>query len=388
VRTDESAHGAHDVSSRRQLLEAERRARRDLDRAGSGIGDGAADMVPGIHLPHPDGSVGRSQTPAMRPGATYHAQVHISPSAFDLRALFELRGLWETLDPSGTPSIASLSPPGRCRNVALLPGSFNPPTAAHMLLGERALREGFDCVMLLLARNTVGKQPSGLIPEDRLLTMRAASNGVFAVAATSHGLYADQAEAAAAIYPDAELTFLVGSDKVAQIFEPHWYADRTEALERLFDRARLVVAPRSDQGDMLRDVLAAPENRRWSKAVEVLRLHPAVSDLSSTRVRGLLRSGAEPAGLVPSAVADLLSAMRAFAPPIALGNEEVDAYGMRARLIDLCWTSRSIDPSTVDIRAVIESSLSPTQEGARLRASIWSGAIRADEIARAHVSGL
>ena len=135
----------------------------------------------------------------------------MSVDAHNLQAIFAMRALWEKLDPAATPSLATFKPPGVRRNVALLPGSFNPPTAAHMLLAERALQEGFDCVVLLLAHNTVGKQPSGLIPEDRLLAMRALTGGAFGVGASSHGLYADQAEAAQRVYPDAEITFLVGS---------------------------------------------------------------------------------------------------------------------------------------------------------------------------------
>jgi hypothetical protein len=239
-----------------------------------------------------------------------------------------------------------------------------------------------------LARNTVGKEPSGLVPEDRLLAMRAASGGNFGVGASSHGLYADQAEAAKKLYPNAEITFLVGSDKVVQIFDPRWYDDRDAALERLFGAATLVVAPRSDQGELLRDVLASPENRRFSAAVSVLRLHPAVGDLSSTRVRGLLRAGAEPAGLVPTAVAELLTAMRAFAPPIVMGNDEVDAYAVRTKLIDVLWHARGTDAEAADLHELVTSALSPSAAGTQLRQSLWNGGVRADNLMRARVSGL
>jgi nicotinamide-nucleotide adenylyltransferase len=307
---------------------------------------------------------------------------------FDLATIFALRAQWESLDPTADPAIGTLADPGRCHNLALLPGSFNPPTAAHLLLAERALREGFDRVLLLLARHTVGKQPSGLIPEDRLMAMRAVCDGKVGVAASSHGLYADQAEAAHRLYPDAEITFLVGSDKVAQIFEPHWYPDREEALDRLFTHARLVVAPRSDQGEILKRALNAPDNRRWADRVSVLRLHPAVSDLSSTRVRGLLHAGADPAGLVPPGVAELLAAMRAFALPIVIGDEEVDVYAVRAKLIELLW--RSGDPSArdADLHALIAIAMSPTTDGARLRARLASGQLHPDELVHTRAAGL
>src|SRR4029077_9765242 len=132
-------------------------------------------------------------------GRRVPSQGHMSADPYDLNSIFSLRALWQGLDPTAAASIATLKPPGPCRSVALLPGSFNPPTAAHLLLAERALREGFDCVLLLLARNTVGKEPTGLVPEDRLVAMKAASGGSFGVGASSHGLYADQAEAARAL---------------------------------------------------------------------------------------------------------------------------------------------------------------------------------------------
>ena len=308
--------------------------------------------------------------------------------AHNLQAIFAMRALWERLDPSASPAIATLKAPGVRRNVALLPGSFNPPTAAHMLFAERALQEGFDCVVLLLARNTVGKQPSGLVPEDRLLAMRALTNGTFGVGASSHGLYADQAEAARLLYPDADITFLVGSDKVEQIFDPRWYDDPDAALERLFGSARLVVAPRADQGDLLRAVLDAPQNRRFADRVSILRLHPAVSDLSSTRVRGMLRAGAEPAGLVPPPVAELLTAMRAFAPPVVIGNEEVDAYGVRTKIIDMLWRARGPEANGTDLHELVTTALSPTAAGRKLRDSLSNGGAEVLDLMRARASGL
>lgn len=312
----------------------------------------------------------------------------MSVDAHDLKAIFAMRALWERLDPDGLPAIATLKPPGTRRNVALLPGSFNPPTAAHMLLAERALQEGFDYVVLLLARNTVGKQPSGLIPEDRLLAMRAVTNGAFGVGASSHGLYADQAEAAQRLYPDADITFLVGSDKVEQIFDPRWYEDRNGALERLFGSAHLVVAPRADQGELLRAVLDAQPNRRFADRVSVLRLHPAVSDLSSTRVRGMLRSGAEPAALVPPSVALLLTAMRAFAPPIVIGDEEVDAYAMRAKIIEALWRAQGSQTTGLDLHELVTTALSVGPEGRKLRRRLTNGDADAFDLTRARVSGL
>jgi nicotinic acid mononucleotide adenylyltransferase len=301
---------------------------------------------------------------------------------FDLASLFALRELIGAAGRMGQPQVLTVAPVHPARSVALLPGSFNPPTAAHVLLAERALSEGFDRVLFTYARNTLGKAPNGLIPEDRLLALRAgATNDGFSVGVCSHGLYADQAEAAAAIFPGAELSFLVGSDKVIQIFDHRWYRDRDAALDRLFGLARLVVAPRADQGEPLREILRAPENRRFADHVDMLRLHPAVSDLSSTRIRGLLRAGADPVGLVPQAVAGLIIALRAFMTPVTADGEEVDAYGIRARLIDVLWRVRVRDVESIDLRSLVRVATSATESGRLLRAVIARGDAGAIDLA-------
>lgn len=307
--------------------------------------------------------------------------------AYDVAALFDYRRALLAADPNGSPSLRFLDAPRGCRAVALLPGSFNPPTAAHLLLAERARREGFDCVAFVVGRVTAGKNPSGLIPEDRLAALRMiASPPEIVVGVASCGLYAEQAEAAARAFPGAQVTFLVGGDKVAQIFDPLWYEDRESALDRLFSHASLLVSPRADDGERLRAMLAAPENRRFADRVAELPLHPAVSDLSSTRVRGLLQAGADPSGLVPPAVASFLAELRAFAPPALIGGQEVDAYRLRARLVDALWSAREWAEHGADLAALVRLATDRGPEGARLRRMLEADAPPAEELARLQAS--
>ena len=308
------------------------------------------------------------------------AQVHMTVDPFHLGSLFSLRTLLTTLASGPRPMVRALRPLAPADATAVLPGSFNPPTAAHLVLAERACAEGYGTVLFSLARRTVGKDPGGLILEDRLMALRAVSGDAFGVAACSHGLYVDQAEAIARAYPDTELCFLVGSDKVLQLFDDRWYPDRDAALERFFSLACLIVASRSDQADLLRTTLDAANNRRFADRVSVLRLHPAVSDTSSTRVRGLLRSGADPVGLVPAGVARLLSETKAFAAPVVIDGDEVDAYQMRVRLIDLIWETRGIDGLDIDLHRLTTIALSPTAAGRRLRAMLAGGAVGVDDL--------
>lgn len=293
---------------------------------------------------------------------------------YDLAALFSHRELLNGLDPVASPRLVTLEECGSCRSVAVLPGSFNPPTGAHLLLAERALREGFDCVLLVLARATIGKEGGGLVAEDRLLALRSASRTSGLIpAASSAGLYCDQAEAVARVFPRADVAFLVGSDKIVQIFEDRWYEDREESLRRFFQAARLLVSPRADQADRVASTLAERRNAPYRSCVSLLPLHPAVGDLSSTRVRGLLQSGADASGLVPAPVGEFLAETRAFAAPLNIDGDEVDAYRLRTRLIDLLWDVRTWAERAVDFRALMSLALSPTPEGRRMRAAVASG---------------
>lgn len=289
---------------------------------------------------------------------------------YDLRSLFALREQICSLPAEPAFAIVAPTPP-RARRIALLPGSFNPPTSAHLLLAERALGDGFDSVVFVLARSTAGKQHTGLMLEDRILALRSIVPAGGAIAVTSASLYCDQAEAAASTFSGADLSILTGSDKLEEIFDASWYGVRDESLQRLFGFARLVVAPRGNGADGVRALLARPENRAFAPHVDFLPLHPAVGDLSSTRVRGLLASGSDPAGLMPAVVASLISALGAFSP--ADPDSGIDRYAIRVALVDALWKAREWAAESADLRALTDLALSPTEEGDRLRTLIRRG---------------
>lgn len=297
---------------------------------------------------------------------------------YDLRALFALRERISSLPARPSLTIVDQTPP-RARKIALLPGSFNPPTSAHLLLAERALGDGFDTVVFVLARTTAGKQNTGLMLEDRIAALQSMIPPRAAIAVTSASLYCDQAEAAAAAFGRAELSILTGSDKLEQIFDASWYGARDQSLQRLFRFARLVVAPRGNGADGARALLERPENRAFASHVDFLPLHPAVGDLSSTRVRGLLASGSDPAGLMPAAVASLIGRLGAFAPPDL--DSGVDRYATRVALIEALWKERDWAAGSADLRALCDLACGSTEDGERLRAMIRRGTAQGDALA-------
>ena len=193
--------------------------------------------------------------------------------------------------------------------LAVLPGSFNPLTAAHVALAEAAEQSGLGPVAYTLSTHTVDKERiEGALLEDRLLVLElhAARPPGRLVALVNRGLYVEQAELFRAALPDLlELTFLVGFDKIVQIFDPRYYEDREAALERLFGLASFAVAPRAGAGsDELAALLAQPANRRFGPGVRALLIGAELEDVSSSAIRATSAAGRPlPAVLPPESLA-------------------------------------------------------------------------------------
>jgi hypothetical protein len=126
--------------------------------------------------------------------------------------------------------------------VGCYPGSFNPPTVAHLAVAEAAVRQGgLDRVDLVLSRVALGKEDLAVPTVDErraVLEAVAASRPWLGVAVTAARLVADVAAGYDAV--------IMGADKWAQVLDPAWYggsvAARDAALARL---PRVLVAPRS-----------------------------------------------------------------------------------------------------------------------------------------------
>jgi nicotinic acid mononucleotide adenylyltransferase len=91
----------------------------------------------------------------------------------------------------------------------------------------------------------------------------------------------------------------LGSDKVAQLFDPSWYGDHEAALGHLFRVARVAYAVRAGEDSRAPDADTAG---RWSDRLLRLALPPEVAAVSSSEVRRRLRQGEAVSDLVPSEV--------------------------------------------------------------------------------------
>jgi len=125
--------------------------------------------------------------------------------------------------------------------VGCYPGSFNPPTIAHLAVAEAAHSQcGLTRLDLVVSRVALGKAaPAGPRFEDRIAVLDtiAGSRPWLGVRVTDAQLLVDVAAGYDVV--------VLGADKWAQVVDPTWYdgsiAARDAALARL---PEVVVAPR------------------------------------------------------------------------------------------------------------------------------------------------
>jgi len=162
--------------------------------------------------------------------------------------------------------------------IGVYPGTFDPPTIAHLAIARAALDQlGLDRLDLTISSATLGKDDTRLTPiDERLaeLTAITAADARLAVRSTSDSLLVD----IAAGYD----VLVLGGDKWAQVLDPHWYGGTTARDEALHRLPTVALAPRppwTELGDDPQGDAPAPVT------VVVLDLDPAHREVSATAVR-------------------------------------------------------------------------------------------------------
>ena len=247
--------------------------------------------------------------------------------------------------------------------VGILPGSFNPPTIAHLeLAGAARRRFDLDHVVFSLSSVIVDKERvEGLCREDRLLllSLMGQEHPWAAVAVINRGLYSEQVPAFRASFgAAADLWFIVGMDKVLQIFDPGYYDDRDRALNALFARARLIAANREDWGgDELKALLEQPRNAPYRHRVHPLVLAAHLKDQSSSAVRRGVETGSSWAAALPELARAFIAATGAFQ----------DRYDLRVAAMDVLYPVRQWARTEVPLEAVLARAAEPGEAGEAVR---------------------
>jgi nicotinate-nucleotide adenylyltransferase len=186
---------------------------------------------------------------------------------------------------------------GKPAKLGILPGTFNPPTRAHLALARAALFE-VDEVLFVLPRRLPHKSYEGAGFEDRLRLLQAAAAGEprHSIGASQGGLFIEIARECRRAYgDDTKLAFLCGSDAAHRIVS--WDYGEPATLREMLDRFELLVAPR--EGDYRPP--AGAESR-----IRPLALEGQFDRVSATEVRQRIARGEAWEHLVPEPTVDLV----------------------------------------------------------------------------------
>lgn len=162
--------------------------------------------------------------------------------------------------------------------VGVYPGSFDPPTVAHVHLAEQAVDQlGLVRLDLVISHDALGKDLHALTPVDERvaeLARLATGRPWLRAGTTALRLVADIAEGYDVV--------VIGADKWHQLLDPGWYGDlesRDHALRRL---PVVALAPRPPWTLPGQDPDADPPD---GVEVVVLDTDPMHHDVSATAVR-------------------------------------------------------------------------------------------------------
>ncbi len=244
------------------------------------------------------------------------------------------------LDPQATPW-ASLSPgsPGPRGDILVFPGSFNPPTLAHLAILRQARKlvnrqGGHWRAYVALSKQIVDKEAivrmtllDRVVLLERVLRNEVRDAGILLL---NRGLYVDQARCIRRAFPQVRrLVFVLGFDKIIQILDPHYYTDRERALRELFAEAELLVAPRGSAGTgELEQLLTLPANRPFVHAIHPLPLPARYREISSTQAREGVEDESGSA-VLPEQVRDFIVRTRPYEPPLEIAGAARDLYAER-----------------------------------------------------------
>ena len=182
--------------------------------------------------------------------------------------------------------------------IAILPGSFNPPTVAHVGLAEAALAR-VATVVFTLPRVFPHKSYEGVCQAGRLDLLRKLTlhQPRFAVAVTEGGLFVEMAREFGRFRPAGEVFLLCGRDAAERILG--WNYPESDPLDRQLEEFQLLVAARHGF------FLPPP---RLKHRIESLVTEANWDEVSSTAVRVAIENGEPWQHLVPEQIHEQVEA--------------------------------------------------------------------------------
>ncbi|MGH2509420.1 MAG: hypothetical protein ACRDHZ_18740 [Ktedonobacteraceae bacterium] len=253
-----------------------------------------------------------------------------------------LAGLNPVASPYAFMAPGSVQPRG---HIVVFPGSFNPPTNAHLAMLQQAHRfvrrqSGHWQIYAALSQYSINKEAMECMTlPDRVkllqcvLNKQGARTGIILL---NKGLYVEQARGIRAAFPRVrQLFFLVGFDKIVQILDPRYYVERDTALRELFSLAQLLVMPRDTNGEQeLAELLTRPENRPFANAMRPLPLAERYRYISSSQARQNTQFDQ-----IPALARDFIWRTHPYVTLPRSDDAQADGYSERTRALQACLHS-------------------------------------------------
>ncbi|HXX78868.1 MAG TPA: hypothetical protein VEI53_10270 [Ktedonobacteraceae bacterium] len=264
-------------------------------------------------------------------------------SSYTLQQYRRIQALLDQLDPQASSQALVLpGSPTPERKIIVFPGSFNPPTSAHIAMLKQAWQFArmhgpmnvYAAISTYITDKERVQRPLLLDRITLLETVLGKHVRHTGIMLFNRGLYVEQAEAIHSALPQVmNLYFLIGFDKIVQIFDPRYYTDRDQALHELFALADFLVAPRAEAGpEELKKLLNSPGNRQYAGHVHALPLNATYRNISSTNIR---QSPSTHEQDMPLEVRRFIRETHVYDPPLELPDgTKVDQYRERIRVIE------------------------------------------------------
>lgn len=318
----------------------------------------------------------------MKPGERSQQEIWLK-ALYNLEGLRHLQHQIARVRSALLPSMEPVTAPLHLVNtgsILLLPGAFNPLTLAHLTLADSAKQANPGSMLYFIVNTTtINKEQierASLLDRLLLLELVAQRERFLGVLVTNQGLYVDQAEVAHAVFPGAkELRFVIGFDKIVQIFDPRYYTDKEAALKRLFTLTQLLVAPRGahEVNDIV-TLMQHPENQPFQSFARLLPLPTDVREISSSQIRAAFEQKLTAAtwttlrSWLPPEVIFFCEETGCYLPPITTPDgETVDQYGLRCALIDRALELPEKEQEQLRLRALFRLAISSTPQGQSFR---------------------
>jgi cytidyltransferase-like protein len=186
---------------------------------------------------------------------------------------------------------------GNPSRVVLFPGTWNPPTVAHVDIARMASRHA-DEVIWVLPRNLPHKdlEGAGFEARRRMLEAVARQHAEFSAAISDGGLYAEIAGEARDYFGDrTDIALVLGRDAAERIAA--WDYGAPGVFDDFVRRHRLLVAARGGEYE--------PAGHHRGR-ISTLPMESSWNAVSSSEVRRRIEDGKDWRVLVPSVIREMV----------------------------------------------------------------------------------